>query len=115
MVPEWYFLPFYAMLRSIPNKLFGVLVLVFSIIIMCVVPFSFLKNPTSRIFIYSPIYKFLFWSFFFNCLILGWIGGKSIETPYYEIGQGATLFYFFFFCFLSLLEVFNDKIIKLKI
>jgi len=110
IVPEWYFLPFYAMLRSIPNKLLGVLVLVFSIIIMCAVPFTFLKNPTTRLFIYAPLYKFLFWTFFFNCLILGWIGGKSIETPYYEIGQIATLFYFIFFCFLSSSEIFNNKI-----
>jgi ubiquinol-cytochrome c reductase cytochrome b subunit len=114
IVPEWYFLPFYAMLRSIPNKLIGVLVLVFSIIIMCIVPFSFLLSPTSRLFIYSPLYKLLFWLFFFNCLILGWIGGKSIETPYYEIGQAATLFYFMFFFFLSILEVLNFNLAQRK-
>jgi ubiquinol-cytochrome c reductase cytochrome b subunit len=114
IVPEWYFLPFYAMLRSIPDKLIGVLVLVFSIIIMCIVPFSFLLNPTSRLFIYSPLYKLLFWLFFFNCLILGWIGGKSIETPYYEIGQAATLFYFIFFFFLSILEVLNFNLARRK-
>jgi ubiquinol-cytochrome c reductase cytochrome b subunit len=109
IVPEWYFLPFYAMLRSIPNKLLGVVVLLLSIIIMAAVPFTFLKKPTTRLFIYSPFYKVFFWTFFFNCLILGWIGGKSIETPYYEIGQAATVFYFIFFAFLSCLEFFNQK------
>jgi quinol-cytochrome oxidoreductase complex cytochrome b subunit len=81
---------------------------------MCVVPFSFLLNPTSRLFIYSPTYKLLFWLFFFNCLILGWIGGKSIETPYYEIGQAATLFYFIFFFFLYILEVLNFNLARRK-
>jgi ubiquinol-cytochrome c reductase cytochrome b subunit len=112
IVPEWYFLPFYAMLRSIPNKLLGVLVLVGSIIIMLVVPFSFIKQPSSRIFIYYPLYKFIFWCFFFNCLILGWIGGKSIETPYYEIGQFATILYFLFFFFLMLIEYYSFFIKK---
>jgi ubiquinol-cytochrome c reductase cytochrome b subunit len=99
IVPEWYFLPFYAMLRSIPNKLLGVLVLLFSIVAMMLTPFFYLFTPKviSRKFIFDFLYQTMVWFFFFDCLILGWIGGKSVETPFYEIGQIATFFYFFFF------------------
>ena len=97
IVPEWYFLPFYAILRSIPDKLMGVVSLLNSILVLLIVPFLFQNEKLNKGFLYSYYHKFLCWIFFFNCLILGWIGGKSIETPYYEIGQLATFFYFFYF------------------
>jgi ubiquinol-cytochrome c reductase cytochrome b subunit len=117
IVPEWYFLPFYAMLRSIPNKLLGVLVLLFSIIAMMLTPFFYLFTPKviSRKFIFDFFYQTMIWFFFFDCLILGWIGGKSVETPFYEIGQIATFAYFFFFFTLAFLEdIYNKNLFNFK-
>ena len=94
IVPEWYFLPFYAILRSVPNKLGGVLLLLLSIFVLVALPFY--SNSKIRSAAFRSIYKVFFWIFFSNCLILGWIGGKSIEHPYYIIGQIATFFYFFY-------------------
>ena len=92
IVPEWYFLPFYAILRAVPNKLGGVILLLSAIVVLVVLPFISFSQIRSSTF--REIYKILFWFFFIDCLILGWVGGKSIETPFYEISQGATIFYF---------------------
>ncbi len=95
IVPEWYFLPFYAILRSVPDKLGGVILLLLSILILLALPFitrSEIRSSSFRL-----LHKIFFWIFFFDCLVLGWIGGKSIETPFYEIGQLATGFYFAYF------------------
>ena len=94
IVPEWYFLPFYAILRSVPNKLGGVILLLAAILILLALPF-YTKSKT-RSSAFRSIQKILFWFFFSNCLILGWIGGKNIEPPFYLIGQLATFFYFFY-------------------
>lgn len=103
IVPEWYFLPFYAILRSVPNKRLGVVLLLSAILILVVLPFfgkGFIRSHTFR-----PFYKIMFWFFFFDCLLLGWIGGKPIETPYYELGQIFTLFYFgYFILFIPFLQ-----------
>jgi len=96
IVPEWYFLPFYAILRSVPNKLFGVILLVLAIIVLLVFPLL-INNNTARATSFRPIFKILFWFFFVNCFILGWIGGKPIEYPYYAIGVFSTIFYFSYF------------------
>lgn len=94
IVPEWYFLPFYAILRSVPDKLGGVILLLLAIIGLCIFPlYSFSRTRSSA---FKVHYRTAFWVFFINCLILGWIGGKNIEPPFYEIGQLATLFYFFY-------------------
>jgi len=101
IVPEWYFLPFYAILRSVPDKLGGVCALLGSIIILFFLPFFFDKNALfERNFIYDFKYKIIIWFFFSIWCILGWIGGKSIEMPYYEIGQISSFLYFFLFIFL---------------
>lgn len=92
IVPEWYFLPFYAILRAVPNKLGGVILLLSAIIVLVILPFISFSQIRSSTFRW--IYKIFFWFFFIDCLILGWVGGKSIETPFYEISQGATIFYF---------------------
>ncbi len=94
IVPEWYFLPFYAILRSVPSKGGGVILLLAAILILLFLPFY--SNSKIRSTAFRSIYKVIFWFFFTNCLILGWIGGKSIETPFYEIGQFSTFFYFFY-------------------
>jgi ubiquinol-cytochrome c reductase cytochrome b subunit len=98
IVPEWYFLPFYAILRSVPNKLGGVVLLLLSIIVLFLFPFFI--RPSIRSNFFKPMHKVFYWFFVFNCVILGWIGGKSIETPFYEIGQIATAFYFIYFIIL---------------
>lgn len=103
IVPEWYFLPFYAILRSVPNKLLGVILLLTSILILIVMPFFLSYKVRSSNF--RPMIKYLFWFFVFNCIILGWIGSKEIVTPYYEIGQASTYFYFSYFLVLSLVNL----------
>ena len=95
IVPEWYYLPFYAILRSIPNKLGGVVAMFAAILIMLALPF--VGEASSRSAQFRPLYKILFWIFFLNSLILGWIGGNPVKYPYYEIGQLSTLFYFGYF------------------
>jgi ubiquinol-cytochrome c reductase cytochrome b/c1 subunit len=96
IVPEWYFLPFYAILRSVPNKLLGVILLVLAIVVLIIFPFL-VNDSALRATSFRPIFKFLFWIFLVNCFILGWIGGKPIEYPYYTIGVISTLFYFLYF------------------
>lgn len=95
IVPEWYFLPFYAILRSIPHKLGGVLAMVLSIAILYLLPFLHTNETRSSMF--RPLYKKVFWLLVVDCLILGWIGGSPVEAPYYQIGQIATIFYFLYF------------------
>jgi len=113
IVPEWYFLPFYAILRSVPNKLLGVILLVAAIVVMLLFPF-FIKNSALRSTAFRPVFKFFFWFFLVNCFILGWIGGKPIEYPYYSIGVFATLFYFFYFIILVPFIHILDKIMFSK-
>jgi quinol-cytochrome oxidoreductase complex cytochrome b subunit len=99
IVPEWYFLPFYAILRSIPDKLSGVLALLFAIVVLFVIPY--ISNTQIRSMDFRPFSKFLFWFFVSDCFILGWIGSKPVEYPFIEIGQLATIFYFFYFLVLQ--------------
>ena len=140
IVPEWYFLPFYAILRSIPSKIMGILALFCSIIVLVIFPFfinlsiinRFLNwnikkfffndfNINSAVienwnnlsfdsiiqdirlviqFIWLYRFELLFWFFFFNCLLLGFIGGKPIEYPFLVIGRISSFFYFFYFFYL---------------
>jgi len=92
--PEWYFLFAYAILRSIPNKLGGVIALVISIIILLVLPHTTLYTKSAQFFIYRQA---LFWSFVVVFLLLTWIGARPVETPYILIGQILTGAYFSFF------------------
>lgn len=95
IVPEWYFLPFYAILRSIPNKLGGVLAMIGAILILYTLPFS---NPTKiRSGIFRPTYQLFFWILFFDFLFLGWIGQKPVKEIFVLLGQFGTLVYFSFF------------------
>jgi ubiquinol-cytochrome c reductase cytochrome b subunit len=92
IVPEWYFLPFYAILRSIPSKLGGVLALLGAILSLLLLPYIFTVDIRSSIF--RPISKFLVWCFLIVVVFLGWVGGKPVEDPFLTIGQLATLLYF---------------------
>jgi hypothetical protein len=96
IVPEWYFLPFYAILRSIPDKLGGVIMLALALIVLLCLPFVVQYRFYRSTFI-SILHKFNFWSVLVIYVMLGWIGGNPIEYPFYEIGQMLTFLYFFFF------------------
>ena len=95
IVPEWYLLPYYAILRSIPNKLLGVLSMFASLLILLVMPIA----DTSRIRgnHFRPIMKFFFWIFVANFFILMWIGSQHPTEPFVTIGQVATTLYFSWF------------------
>lgn len=94
IVPEWYFLPFYAILRSIPDKLGGVVAMVSAILILLLLPF--INTSKIRSSKFRPIFGVAYWFLVIDFLILGWIGQKPVETPFIEVGMGATAFYFFF-------------------
>nr|YP_010936649.1 cytochrome b [Sophrops peronosporus]WKW91618.1 cytochrome b [Sophrops peronosporus] len=93
--PEWYFLFAYAILRSIPNKLGGVIALVFSIAILFFLPL--MNNKMLQSTQFYPINKFLFWSFTVIVILLTWIGARPVEDPYIIIGQILTVAYFSYF------------------
>nr|AHW29657.1 cytochrome b [Thylamys sponsorius] len=90
--PEWYFLFAYAILRSIPNKLGGVLALLASILILLIIPLLHTSNQRSLMF--RPVSQILFWLLTANLLILTWIGGQPVEQPFIIIGQMASISYF---------------------
>lgn len=101
--PEWYFLFAYAILRSIPNKLGGVIALVLSIAILAILPFYHLRK--FRGIQFYPINQILFWLIVVTVILLTWIGARPVEDPYVLVGQILTVVYFSYF-------IFNPLVIK---
>ena len=92
IVPEWYYLPFYAILRAIPNKLLGVIALFGSILILAFLPW--LDSSKVRSARYRPLYRQFFWIFVAVCLGLGWLGAKPAEGIYVTLARILTFYYF---------------------
>jgi len=95
IVPEWYFLWAYAILRAIPNKLAGVLALFGGILVLALLPFITATTVQSSVF--RPLYKVFFWIFIADWLLLTWLGGMPAEEPYITLAQIAGFFYFAYF------------------
>jgi ubiquinol-cytochrome c reductase cytochrome b subunit len=98
IVPEWYLLPYYAILRSIPNKLLGVIAMFASLLILLAMPV--LDTARIRGSQFRPLMKFFFWVFVTNFFILMWIGSQHPNSPFVEVGQVATALYFSWFVFI---------------
>nr|YP_008816157.1 apocytochrome b [Roya obtusa]YP_009755745.1 apocytochrome b [Roya anglica]AGZ90367.1 apocytochrome b [Roya obtusa]QIQ22984.1 apocytochrome b [Roya anglica] len=113
IVPEWYFLPVYAILRSIPNKLGGVLAI--AAVFICLFALPFINTSYVRSSSFRPIHKKLFWLLVADCLLLGWIGSQPVEAPYVTIGQIASLGFFVYFAILPILGYLETKLISTKI
>ncbi len=95
IVPEWYFLPFYAILRAVPDKLLGVLAMFGSIAILVFLPW--LDSSKVRSGSYRPAFQVFFWVFVANAIVLGWLGGKPPEGLYVHASRLCTLYYFAYF------------------
>jgi quinol-cytochrome oxidoreductase complex cytochrome b subunit len=93
IVPEWYLLFFYAILRSIPNKLLGFVVMILSIVVLLIIPYI-MKNNIIRSGSFRPSHKFFFWIFLVVCILLSWIGGIPVIEPYLTVGRILTVLYF---------------------
>lgn len=107
--PEWYFLFAYAILRSIPNKLGGVIALVLSILILIIIPFyNFRKFQNIKFY---PINQIIFWLFLVITILLTWIGIRPVEDPYIFIGQILTVIYFLYFIINPIISIWWDKLL----
>ncbi len=95
IVPEWYLLPFYAILRAVPDKLMGVLLMFGSIVVLFFLPWlDTMKVKSAR---YRPLYKIFFILFVISCLLLGYLGAKAPEGIYLFLSRVSTIYYFAFF------------------
>jgi len=113
IVPEWYFLPFYAILRSIPDKLGGVVAMISAILVLLLLPI--INTSEIRSSKFRPIFGIAYWFLVSDFLLLGWIGQKPVEAPYIEIGMVATFFYFLFLLVLvPLIGLLEQNLIKQK-
>ena len=102
IVPEWYFLPYYAILRAIPDKLLGVIAMFGSILILFVLPW--IDRSPVRSAKFRPIYKQFFWIFLADCILLGYIGSKPPAGMFLIIGRIATAYYFLHFVIVFVLS-----------
>lgn len=108
--PEWYFLFAYAILRSIPNKLGGVIALVLSIAILLILPFS--NQSNFRGIQFYPINQIIFWTLLVIVILLTWIGARPVEDPYILVGQILTVLYFLYYIINPLIFKLWDRILN---
>ena len=114
IVPEWYLLPFYAILRSIPNKLLGVIAMFAAILALIIMPVTDLASLRGVQF--RPLSKIAFFVFVANFLILMQIGAKHVETPFIEFGQISTVLYFaHFFIIIPVLSIIENSLVQIKV
>ena len=114
IVPEWYLLPFYAILRSIPNKLLGVIAMFAAILALMAMPFTDLSKLRGVQF--RPLSKIAFFVFVANFLVLMQIGAKHVETPFIEFGQISTVLYFaHFFIIVPVVSIIENSLVELAI
>nr|ARF02886.1 cytochrome b [Cydalima perspectalis]UBD09488.1 cytochrome b [Cydalima perspectalis] len=107
--PEWYFLFAYAILRSIPNKLGGVIALILSILILVILPMTFFKKMQGIQF--YPLNQIMFWFMVTTIILLTWIGARPVEDPYIITGQILTILYFSYYILNPLISIYWDKLI----
>jgi quinol-cytochrome oxidoreductase complex cytochrome b subunit len=111
VVPEWYFLPYYAILRSIPHKAGGIVAMGGSLIVLFLIPFintSEVRNTT-----YRPIFKFFYWLLVSDFILLIWLGQKPVKDTYVLAGQIATVYYFLFFTIgITLIGKLESKLVS---
>merc|ERR1712054_278167 len=113
IVPEWYFLPVYAILRSIPDKLGGVLAI--GLVFACLLLLPFINTSEMRSSSFRPLHKIAFWALTADCLLLGWIGQKPVEDPYIIIGQLAAIYFFIhFLVIIPVLGLFENYSMRLQ-
>jgi ubiquinol-cytochrome c reductase cytochrome b subunit len=114
IVPEWYLLPFYAILRSIPNKLLGVIAMISAILMLLAMPYVDLSK--SRGIQFKPLSKIAFYIFIANFLILMQLGAKHVESPFIELGQVSTVLYFsHFLIIIPLISFFENTLQDLNL
>jgi ubiquinol-cytochrome c reductase cytochrome b subunit len=99
IVPEWYFLWVYAILRSIPNKLAGVAAIGLVFVCLCLLPF--IHQSPARSAKFRPLHEVFFWTFVADCALLTWLGAQPVEQPYILIGQLAAVYFFLYLLVLT--------------
>jgi ubiquinol-cytochrome c reductase cytochrome b subunit len=111
IVPEWYFLPFHAILRSVPDKLGGVVSMFLAIAILFILPAAdrstLVVSPK-----FSFFYEYVFWFFILNCGLLGLLGAMPVEEPYISVARISTFFYFSFFGLVFFFSKMENKLVK---
>jgi ubiquinol-cytochrome c reductase cytochrome b subunit len=114
IVPEWYLLPFYAILRSIPSKLLGVIAMFSALLILLIMPFSDISR--SRGIQFKPLSKIVFYIFVADFLVLMQLGAKHVESPFIEFGQISTILFFSYFLLaVPLITYVENTLIDLNI